>query len=343
MLPKNIIAVTVWFLVSSPLMVASAAETMSKEPPSAMTLVVFAVATIAIGALLVTGLTRWSRKQDEISNMTYFCLDFLINRTNKVERYRAAEELGRAKSPAALLVLVDVVSDESNEESIRMAARDALLEMSENYRRFKKVIAGLLAATEADDHERVVEILKTHFEHDDKKYVQSAYVIGRELVSLEKYADAREWLRIAEARNNKFPIYMNQIRDLTDTCNRRLFAEGDMAFKAGDFHLANERFALAAHGLSTEVSNRFGYYLRAACVYCKLEEFESASEALLQALHHQQETDMALELNKLVQQVLSLRGENTQARETHRNLFQDLDDFVGQAMDRLSTLGQKSR
>jgi hypothetical protein len=41
----------------------------------------------------------------------------------------------------------------------------------------------------------------------------------------------------------------------------------DMAFKAGDFHLANERFALAAHGLSPEVSNRFAYYLCAACAW----------------------------------------------------------------------------
>jgi len=234
-------------------------------------------------------------------------------------------------------VLIDVINDESAEESIREAARDALLDMSENYRRFKKAIAGLLAAAEVNDHERTVELLKTHFEHEERKYVQSAYVIGRELVRLKKYADAREWLRIAEVRNSKFPLYVDQIRDFTERCNRHLFAEGDMAYKAGDFHLANERFALAAQGLSTEVSKRFAYYLRAACVYCKLEDYENASQALLQALHHQQETDTALELNKLVSKVLDLVRDNPQAKEGHQNLSKELDRFVNQTMESLST------
>ena len=106
-----------------------------------------------------------------------------------------------------------------------------------------------------------------------------------------------------------------------------------MAFKAGDFHLANERFALAAHGLSTEVSNQFSYFLRAACVYCKLEEYENASQAILQALHHHQETDAALELNNLLSQV----KDNTQAKKAHQSLSKELDRFVDQTMDSLST------
>ncbi len=269
--------------------------------------------------------------------MMYFCIDFLINTTNTTERHRAAKLLGQAKNPGALLVLIDVINDESAEEDIREAARDALLDMSERYRRFSKVIGRLLAAAEVNDHERTVELLKTHFEHEDRKYVQSAYVIGRELVRLEKYADAREWLHIAEVRNRKFPMYVDQIRDFTDRCNQHLFAEGDMAFKAGDFHLANERFARAAHGLSTELNKQFAYYLRAACVYCKLEEYENASEALLQALHHQQETDTALEMNKLVTEMLSLVEDNPRAKEEHQNLLKELDRFVNQTMDSLST------
>ena len=105
-----------------------------------MPFLVFGVATIIVGVLLVTGLTLWSRKQDEINNMMYFCIDFLINTRNKTERYRAAKELGQAKNPGALLVLIDVINDESAEESIRKAAGDALLEMSQKYRRFKQVI-----------------------------------------------------------------------------------------------------------------------------------------------------------------------------------------------------------
>jgi len=335
--PNKIPALTVWLLVSSSLSAAPAAETLPEEPSSVIPFVVFGVATLAIAGLLVTGLTLWSRKQDEIGNMMYFCIDFLINTRNKTERYRAAKELGQAKNPGALLVLTDVINDESAEESIRNAARDALLDMSQNYRRFKKLIAGLLAAAEVNDHERTVELLKTHFEHEERKYVQSAYVIGRELVRLKKYADAREWLRIAEVRNKKLPIYVDQIRDITDRCNWHLFAEGDTAFKAGDFHLANERFALAAQGLSTEVSNRFAYYLRAACVYCKLEEYENTSQALLQALHHQQETDTALEMNKPVNELLNMVSDNPQAKEEHQKLSKELDRFVDQTMDRLAT------
>jgi tetratricopeptide (TPR) repeat protein len=341
--PNNISALTVWLLVSSSLSAATAAETLPEEPSSVIPFVIFGVATLAVAGLLVTGLTLWSRKQDEIGNMMYFCIDFLINTRNDTERYRAAKELGQAKNPAALLVLVDVINDESAEETIREAARDALLDMSQNYRRSKKVIAGLLAAAEVNDHERTVELLKTHFEQEDRKYVQSAYVIGRELVRLKEYADAREWLRIAEVRNSKFPLYVDQIRDFTDRCNRHLFAEGDMAFQAGDFHLANERFALAARGLSTEVSNRFAYYLRAACVYCKLEAYENASQASLQALDHQQETDTALQMSKQINDLLNLVRDDPHAEEEQRNLSKQLDEFVNQTMDSLATRQSQTR
>ena len=110
-----------------------------------------------------------------------------------------------------------------------------------------------------------------------------------------------------------------------------------MAFKAGDFHLANERFALAAHGVSTEVSNHYSYYLRAACVYCKLEDYENARQALLQALHHQQETDTSLELNQLVNKVLDLLKESPQAKQKLEDVRKQLDRFVNQIMDSLST------
>jgi hypothetical protein len=128
-------------------------------------------------------------------------------------------------------------------------------------------------------------------------------------------------------------MYVDQIRDFSDRCNRHLFAEGDMAFKAGDFHLANERFARAAHGLSTEVSNQFASDLRAACVYVKLEQYEKASEALLLALHHQQETDTVLEMNKL----LNLVRDDSQAEKDRQDLSEKLDRFVNQTMDSLST------
>ena len=336
MSPNKIPALTILLLVSSSLSAAPVAEALPDQPSSAMLSLVFGIATIAIGALLVIGLTLSSRKQEKIGSMMYFCIDFLINTRNKTERYRAAKLLGQSKNPAALLALVDVINDESAEEGVRKAAHDALLEMGERYGRFEKVIGRLMAAAEVGDDERTIELLETHFEQQDKKHVQSAYIIGRALARLEKYADAREWLHIAEARNRKSPMYVDQIQDLTDRCNQRLFAEGDMAFKAGDFHLANERFALAAHGLSTEDSNRFSNFLRAACAYCKLEDYENASQALLQALDHQQATDTVLEMNTLVHKLLDLIKNNPQAKEAHPRLFEELDQFVDRTMDSLA-------
>ena len=338
MLPNKIPALTVWLLVSSQLSAAPAAENLPEEPSSVVPSLALGAVTMAliVGGLLLTAFSLWFRKQDQINNMVYFCLDFLVNARNKTERERAARELGRTNDPQALLVLIGVVHDESADEGVREAARDALLDMSKHYRGFKKAITGFLAAAEINDHERTVELLKTHFEHEGNKYVQSAYIIGRELVKAKEYADAREWLRIASTRNKRVPMYMDHIRDLTNRCNQHLFAEGDIVFKAGDFLQANKHFALAAHGLSTKVSNRFAYYLRAACVYIKLEEYENASEALLQALHHQQETDKVLELKKLVSKVLHPVRDSPKAKEKQQNVSRELDRVVNQIMDSLS-------
>lgn len=345
MLPNKILALTVWLLVSSQLSAAPTAETLPEEMSSVVSSRTLGAVTMAliVGGLLLTAFTLWFRKQDQINNMVYFCLDYLINARNKTERERAARELGRTNNPQALLVLIGVVNDESADVGLREAARDALLDMGKHYRGFKKAIIGFLAAAENNDHARTVELLKTHFEHEGKQYVQSAYIIGRELVKAKEYADAREWLRTAANRNKRLHMYMDHIRDLTNRCNQHLFAEGDIAFKVGDFDQANEHFALAAHGLSTEVSNRFAYYLRAACVYIKLEEYEKASEALLQALHHQQETDIVLELKKLVSKVLHLVGDSPQAKEKQQNVSRELDRVVNQIMDSLSARDSQSQ
>ena len=334
---NNIPALAILLLVSSPLLAAAATEELPAQSSPVVLSLVFGVTIIAVGALLVTGLTLASRKEEKIGSMMYFCIDFLINTRNKTERYRAAKLLAQAKKPAALLSLVDVINDESADDGIRKAAADALLDMSENYHKFEKVIGRLLIAAEVNDHERTIELLKTHFEQEEKKFVQSAYIIGRELVRLQEYAEARDWLHIAETRNNKPLVYMDQIKDLTDSCNKHLFAEGDIAFKTGDFHLANERFALAAHGLSTEANNNYFHYLRTACVYCKLEDYENASQALLQALQHQEQPDTVLELNTLVNKVLDLVRDNPRAKEEHADLLQELDLLVNQIMDRLAT------
>jgi len=268
--------------------------------------------------------------------MMSFCIKFLIDTQNEAERCKAAKALGGAKDPGALLVLVDVVIDEKAEDTVREAAEAALKEMGLKYRKYRKVIKDLLSAVQDREHQKVIDLLTSKFETDKKKYVQTAYVIGREYIRLGNHADAREWLHVAAYRNRKTPTYGNQIRELADICNEHLFAEGDRLFNAGYFHDAKAHYAVASQGLGDEEKKRFASYLRQASVYCKLEDYEDADQALLQALQHHHETDLTLTLNKLLQKLLE-QGAGTKVTEQEREqLDTEIDECVSDIMKKLT-------
>ena len=296
----------------------------------------FGLALLILTVLVVGGLTLWSKKQDEINHMMFFCIRYLIDSQNQAERYKAAKALGRAKEPGALLILLDVVIDEQGDEEVRDCAATALMEMGQKYRKYRKVIKDLTSALEDTDHQKIIDVLISSFEGEGKKYVQTAYVIGREYMRLGNFADAREWLHVAAFRNRKTPTYGNQIKELAYMCNRQLFAEGDRSFKAGCYHDAKAHYAVASHNLEDEEKKRFSSYLRQACAYCKLEDYQDAAQALLQALQHHHETDLTLTLNKLLQKILD-QGEEARLTEREREqLDTEIDECVSGIMKKLT-------
>ncbi len=298
--------------------------------------VLFGLALVVLAALVVGGLVLWGKKQDDTKHMMSFCIKYLIDTQDETERCNAATALGDANEPGALLVLLDATSDENAEDSVREAAAAALSVMGQKYRKFRKVIKNLTSAVEDADHQKIIDILSSNFEGKGKKYVQTAYVISREYMRLGNYTDAREWIRVAAFRNRKNHTYGKQIRKLADTCNERLFGEGDRLFNTGYYHDAKAQYAVASHGLGDAEKKRFASYLREACVYCKLEDYQDADQALLQALQHHHETDSTLTLNKLLQKLLD-QSESARLTEQEREqLNAQIDECVSDIMRKLT-------
>ena len=292
-----------------------------------------ALAVLGIAAVGVTAVARWSRKQDHIKEMVSFCMRYLIDVHREAEGREAATALGRAKDPRAILVLVDVVTDEQAKETVRKAAADALDTMAGGSRKYKQLINQLKSAGDQQDHPRLIELLIENFEKRGNKHVQTAYVVGRSYMRQGHYADAKEWFRIAELRNRRTPFYGNQIKRLIIDCDQRLFAKGDELFKSGKYYEAKERYSAASHGLSEAESTRYSVFLRLACAYCKLGDYEDADQAVLQALKYGQETDMSLSLTKLLQQVRD--QENPKPAQLRQRVVQDIDDLANGIMAKL--------
>lgn len=270
-----------------------------------------------------------------MNNMIFFCIKYFINTKDIGEKCRAASALGRAKDPAALLVLVDIVNDDKAEDIVRESAREALEQMKQHYRKFRNVIDELLLAIERKDQQKLVEILISSFEKDGKRYLQSAYVIGHELMGLGQYEAAREWLLKAQIRNKKESIYQDQINDSISKCNDYLFAEGDELYKEGDYYAAKEHYTMAATRLKDEDKKRYAAHLRLACVYCKIGDYVDADQSLLQALQHHHETDNSLALIRLLQNVLT----NNRKVKIENSEKSKIDKCVAQIMDKVTTEG----
>ncbi len=251
-------------------------------------------------ALIITALTRWSHKQDNINNMMSFCIKYLVETRNETDKCEAAKALGHAKDPGALLILVDVINDDNAGVNLHSTAIEALQNLSKIYHKYEGAINDLLSAVENKDHQKSIDTLLLNFENQGKHYVQSAYVIGREFMRLKQYPEAREWLQKAKIRNRQTVVYVHQISERIDTCNERLFSEGDTLFQVGDYYDALERYALASHDLPQDEKLRFVSHLRLACVYCKLKHYKDAYQETLHALHDQHDTDTSLQLNDLL-------------------------------------------
>ena len=299
-------------------------------------LLIVILTAILLAALVIIGLILWGRKQDHIRDMMLFCMKDLVHSEDEAGRCASARALGRVNNPAALLVLVDVTWDEEETEAVRKAASEALHEMSAHFRKHKKVITDLELEAEQRNFRGIIENLSANFEQGKTRYVQSAYIIGRHYMRLGRYADGREWLIKAEFRNRKFNLYGNRIGYWIQVCNTRLLEEADDSFKAADYQQAREHYAVLAHGLSNADSQRCAVYLRSACVYCKLKDYRNADQALLQALEHNHETDLALTLLPLLQEILGLGDKKVEPKEKLEAITSAIDERASVIMDALS-------
>ena len=321
-------------LFLAPALAAAAAEPAPQEPSSALVKgLLIALLFLGTTGLLVMAVTVWSRKQDHINEMMAFCMRYLIDFNRVAEGREAAMALGRARDPGALLVLLDVLNDEEAPESLRTAAGNALDEMSVRYRKYKKLIDELKSVSERGDHAKLIRILPRNFERRGQRYVQTAYLIGRAYERQGHYADAKEWFRVAEFRNKKTPLYGDQITRLIAKCNERLFARGDTLFKSANFLEARERYSAASHGLTQEDTRQYSAFLRLACVYCMLRDYEDADQAVLQDLKTGQKTELSLALNKLLQEALGNR--DAEPEEERNRVTGEIDRLVTRIMSSL--------
>lgn len=336
----RLIPFTAAMTVLHPSLAAAEHADSSSSGTSLMFIIIFAVGTIAISVLLIMGITRWGHKQDQIHNMMAFCIKYLVESRNDADKIDAAQALGDAKDPAALLILINIADDDGASEGLRKAATEALQEMSEHYHQYTDFINECLKAVAEKDHKSLVQLLLENFEDKGKKreYVQSAYLIGREYMRMEEYLDARIWLQYASSRNRKARVYEGQISHLVKTCNRHLFEEGDTLFRVGEYHDALERYELAAHHMEPEEKRDYLAHVRLACTFCKMHHYEDAYQETLHALQEHHMPDTSLNLNKLLQQLRSETPNTPESEARHSWLEAEIASHADNAMAEL--LGQ---
>ena len=313
-----------WLLVSPPVLAADAAE------GGILTGLLFALLlAVVIAVLVIVGIVHWGHKQEHAGEMTLFCLKYLMHSTDESERCASAKALAKAADAGALLVLLDVSLDEEEAPAVRKAAADALHDMGERSRKYSKVIAELETEKEHDNVAGLIGVVGAHFEQGDKVRAQSAFVLGRLHMQVALYADARDWFVKAEARNRRSKLYGDLIPEWIAECNARLLEEADDAYKSGDFLAAKEHYAVLDHGLRDAERKRGAVHLRAACVYCKLEEYRLADQSLLQALDHNQETELSLSLAPMLQEIVTLLDQKSSTR------FQELRGAINKRVDEI--------
>jgi len=220
------------------------------------------VGLLILVVLPIASLIWWSRKQDEINNIMALCRRSLMFARHEADRVVAARALGGARDPEALLVLLDVATDEEAEQSVRLAAREALGEVAKRYRKRQSVIQTLLSAADDSEFQTLIGILIVNFERGEEGYVQSAYVIAREYFRLGEYEDARSWFRKANARDRKAAVYRGKIEPRIAACNERIVAEGDQQFSEGNYNEAKRLFTDASAGLDDRDKQKLSPHLR---------------------------------------------------------------------------------
>jgi len=298
---------------------------------SYLILIIILIITIVVATV---GLViAWSKKQDEVNHLTFFCISHLILSSSQEEKCEAARALAQTKSPIALLVLIGIINDkEWVDEAVRKIAFDSLKIMAERFKRHKKLLNLIIPAIENKQHDVIIDLLIERFEKTGKKkYVQCAYVIGREYIYLEQYDEAKLWLERAEVRRNDTFYCTNEIDDLIELCNVKLYQQCDAIYQKEEYFQALECYSLTTQSLNEDQKHRFRSHLRIACTYCKLQRYSDAKQALLYALQYHEKTDYALKLNDLLNELPEIKTEqsfNSIEKSKLLQLNQYVDDIM---------------
>jgi len=271
----------------------------------------------------------WSRRQDELNHMTFFCIRHLIRASSIEEKCEAAKALAHANNPIAILVLVGVFNDkELVEEVVRKTALDSLYTMRKSFKKYKKLLKSLIPALENQQHEIIIELLSQNFEKKGKqRLVQSAYVIAREYILLKHYDEAKFWLEKASQRRNDSFYCNNEIEELIAYCNEQLYQVCDQLFHNREYFKALECYSLTTSSLDKHDKHHFRSHLRIACSYCKLQRYNDAKQAILLALQYHEQTDDTLSLNKYIQEL-----ENTENDYDRRQIQQRIEQIIDEIM-----------
>lgn len=199
----------------------------------------------------------------------------------------------------------------------------------------KTVAATLEPVIHAGEPQVVIDDLKARIGHAGKKRAESAYVIGRQYMRLGDYGEAREWLRKARRNGRRFSNLDELAEQHLGVCNAQLLAEGDALYAVDDYHGARERYARLSQGLGFGEGQGLAVFLRSACVYCELRDYERARLAVLHALKSDQETDDALALLDLLQQLSNPANAGMEMREAREGIEHRLAGRVALIMGHL--------
>lgn len=281
---------------------------------------------VAIGVLAIAALVLWGRKQDHLGEMALFGMRYLLDFERIPQGCEAARGLGRTGDPEALLVLLDVFQDEAAPGPVREAAGQGLTYIIKRSSGLRKPALAAKTASERGDQEKLIRILIENFEQNGGCYVQSAFLIGRAYLRLDRFAEAKKWLQLAEGRNRRAALYGDRIRGLVNETNRRLFAIGDRQFAAGRFQAARAQYAAGAQGLSPREAARYSVHLRLASTSCMRGDFHDAEQALSQILRQDDGNESALALIRLVHRLLDRQA--PPSVEQHRKLVAQIREHA---------------
>lgn len=193
----------------------------------------------------------------------------------------------------------------------------------------------LESAIMEEDPASAIEGLRSALSGSKQSDPRTAYALGRQYMRVGRYAEARDWLRraIGTGVGKSLPVALAE--SYVDQCNLALLGEGDEAFASGDFHGARERYARVSLGLESRELRRFALFLRSACVYSALQDYDDARQAVLQALQLDENGDDGLALLELLRQASGPAGATDRLDHDLRRVDQMLSRRAQEVMSRL--------